>query len=77
MNILLPKNIGSSEWLTEKSDESPYFNKIRIRIGVLESKFIKFYKLDQTQNYSYPNETNSRIVKCKVDGIYLGDSTHE
>lgn len=39
-----------------------YINSISFKIDVLSSKQIKFYKVDSTQNYTYPNNNNNSII---------------
>lgn len=51
-----------------------YFNKISVRVEPLESIFVKFYKKNIAENYSYPNDRNDRVVLCKVGDKNLGDN---
>ena len=39
-----------------------YVNSISFKIDALSSKMIKFYKIDTTQNYTYPIVNNSSII---------------
>ena len=39
-----------------------YINSISFRIDVLSSKQIKFYKIDTTRDYTYPNNNNNSII---------------
>lgn len=43
-------------------DREKYFNKLTIEIGPLESKSIKFYKKNITEDYSYPNIGNNLSI---------------
>ena len=40
-----------------------YVNSVSFKIDALSSKMIKFYKLDTTQNYTYPIINNNSIIQ--------------
>lgn len=39
-----------------------YVNSVSFKIDALSSKMVKFYKIDTTQNYTYPITNNSSII---------------
>lgn len=39
-----------------------YINSISFKVDALSSKKVRFYKKDQTQDYTYPNNNNTPIV---------------
>ena len=47
---------------TEVINGYNYVNSISFKIDALSSKMIKFYKLDTTQNYTFPIINNSSII---------------
>lgn len=42
--------------------DAQYINSITISIGASESKNIKFYKKDKSQNYTYPNNSGENMI---------------
>lgn len=60
------KESGKEEYLSTQQDESQYFNKIRVDVHSLESRFVKFYKVNED---NWPEDWNEeKIVKVIVDG---------
>ncbi len=48
-----------NEYVKTYTDENYFFNKIVVEINQLESKSIKFYKKDVSEDNSYPNANNT------------------
>lgn len=47
----------------ETIDGIEYIKAITIQIDAISSESIRFYKVDPTQDYTYPNESNTSVVK--------------
>ncbi len=43
-------------------DGKTYIDKFTVSLEAISSKSIRFYKVDSTQDYSYPNQSNSLIL---------------
>lgn len=65
----------SPEYINAKSEDleitNNFFQKIKVKIKPLESKFIKFYKKEISNNYSYPNEENYKVVKATINNVEI------
>lgn len=44
-----------------------YINGLTFKIDALSSTMVRFYKVDATQNYTYPFENNSSIITVNYD----------
>ena len=53
----------SKEFKTTKIDGKDYINNISIILDKESSKKIKFYKVDKTQNYEFPNSQNKEYIQ--------------
>ena len=67
-NYILIDNTGESyinsiNKKTVQINGETYINEITIPIDAISSKDLRFYKVDVSQNYTYPNNNNQSIVK--------------
>ena len=66
-NYILIDNTGESyinsiNKKTVQINGETYINEITIPIDAISSKDLRFYKVDVSQNYTYPNNNNQSIV---------------
>lgn len=54
--------INSTNKKTVQINGGTYINEITIPIDAISSKDLRFYKVDVSQNYTYPNNNNQSIV---------------
>ena len=54
--------INSTNKKTVQINGKMYINEITIPIDAISSKDLRFYKVDVSQNYTYPNNNNQSIV---------------
>ena len=52
-------NVGIN---SQRINNHNYINSISFEIEAMSSKQVKFYKVDATQNYTYPNNNNNSII---------------
>lgn len=50
------------EMTTTKINGKTYINGFTIKVDAISSREIRFYKVDVSKNYTYPNQNNSSIV---------------
>ena len=50
---------------TIRIGENDYVNKVEFILTKETSKKIKFYKVDKRNDYTYPNDTNTSVIKIK------------
>lgn len=64
-DIISQEDYNSLSESNKEKVEGPYqyVNSMRVKINAISSVDIKFYKSDATQNYSFPSETLTPIVK--------------
>ena len=43
-----------------------YIKSITFNVDAISSKSVRFYKVDETQNYSYPGVTIEPIVQVEI-----------
>lgn len=63
MNISNP-NSGwlGSQIIEQDGNQYEYVSQLKVEIDALESKVVKFYKLDVTKDYTYPNKDDNSII---------------
>lgn len=66
--IYMKANQSEVEYEVLGSNNSSYANKIRFKIGAEESVVVKFYKVDASKDYTYPNtvEGNSVVTVTSI-----------
>lgn len=66
--IIADKNPAwtSTQEIAKDTASYTYLQRVRVEIEALESQVVKFYKLDVTKDYTYPNNENDPVVSVEL-----------
>lgn len=51
-----------SQFVEQDGTQYEYVSQLKVEVDALESKVVKFYKLDVTKDYTYPNKDDNSII---------------